>query len=318
MRSGQLLSLGSINVDVQMRVDGTPPAGETSFGRDFAVFSGGKAANAAYMARRLGTDAALIGAIGQDELANRVLEPLAAEGVNLEGVRKLFDTPTGLAIVLVDADGEKTIVQAPNANLVWDSKAIEAMRQTIAAAPDHSVLLVDLEVSSEAAQAAADAAHARDIPVILDPSPATRASALLLQSVDFVTPNAAEAERLTGMPVTGHDDAIAVGKAFIEAGVMGAALIKLRTGGCAVVSRDDAFTLPAIPVESVDKTGAGDAFAGAFGVAIIEGMSLREAARFALAAANLSVAGYGAQSSYPTRAEIERELEVQSAVSEMA
>jgi ribokinase len=139
-----------------------------------------------------------------------------------------------------------------------------------------------------------------------------------LSSVDYVTPNISEAQQLTRLSIKGRTEALTAATALLESGVRKAALVKMRGGGCIAVSREETIELPPITVTPVDKTGAGDAFAGAFGVAIAEGKSLHDAARFAVIAASLAVTGYGAQPSYPTREQIERELKVQSAMSELS
>lgn len=299
-----VLSLGSINVDFQVRVERRPEISETLLGRDYLRASGGKGANVAFLARRLGAAAELIGRVGDDELAAVALAPLEACGVGLAAVRRLPQRATGVALITVPPDGKKGIVLAANANREWEADGPAAARRAVEAAPAGAVLVVDCEVPEAVAGAAMAAARERGLTVVLDPSPADRASAELLAMADVVVPNAGEAAALAGAAVEDVASANAAAQTLLECGV-GTAVVKLPDGGCVVSDGEQGLHVPARPVPVVDTNGAGDAFAGALAVALAEGLSVAEAAPFACAAANLAVTGWGAQASYPERGAIE-------------
>lgn len=302
--SGRILSLGSVNVDVQVRVPRWPAPGETLLVDTFSMLGGGKAANVAYLARKLGVDATLLACVGDDELAARALDPLRAAGVELGWVREAPGTPTGVALIAVrERDADKAILLAGNANDAWSPAAAEDAVLAVRDAPDGSVLVVDLEAPVRVVVDTARAARACGVTVVLDPSPADRVSDELLATCDAAVPNAGEAAAITGVDV-GDDAARAIeaGRALCGRGPR-LAFVKLRNGGCAVVDRESARAevVDAPEAKPVDRTGAGDAFAGAVAVALLEGADPVDAARFAAAAAAFAVGGWGSQASYPTR-----------------
>ncbi|MBX5493005.1 MAG: bifunctional hydroxymethylpyrimidine kinase/phosphomethylpyrimidine kinase [Chloroflexi bacterium] len=304
---GQIISLGSINVDFQVRAACWPNPGETLLGSEFLLIGGGKAANVAYLARRLGAPARLVGRVGDDSLRVVALRPLQAAGVDLTHTRSVVGCCTGMALIVVRPDGEKAIILAPNANMAWSDQDAEAVAVAVAEASPGSVLVADLEVPGSIVRRAVEAARHAGHTVVLDPSPAEALAADLCPAIDYLTPNAGEAEELTGIAVRSVEDAFRAGEILHARGVR-VVLVKLREGGCALVSAARREYLPAPRVEVVDKTGAGDAFAGALGVALLEGQSEREAGRFAVAAATLAVTRYGSQPAYPGRAELEELL----------
>lgn len=260
MEQPTLLAVGSINMDVQVRTDRWPDPGETLLARDFLMTGGGKAANVAFLARRLGRPARLFGHVGDDVLADQALRSLERAGVDLAGVTRVEGVATALSMIVVRPDGEKAIILAPNANDAWNDDDADAVAAAIGNAPQGSVLVVDLEVPEDvvrrAVEAARRAAREHGFRVVLDPSPADRMPDDLYALVDVITPNPSEARTLTG--------------------------IEIRS--------------------------AGDAFAGGLGVALLDGLEIVEAVRFAVATANLAVMAYGSQESYPTRDEVERML----------
>lgn len=311
MEEPTLLAVGSINMDVQIRTDRWPDEGETLLARDFLMTGGGKAANVALLARRLGRSARLFGHVGADILADEVLRSLDEAGVDLRGVKRVEGAATALSMIVVRPDGEKTIILAPNANDVWEEEDADAVAEAIGNAPDGSVLVVDLEVPENVVRrsvaAARRAAGDREFPVVLDPSPADRMPEDLFALVDVITPNPSEAETLTGITVGSADDAERAGRELLERGV-GAACMKLPGGGCVVVADGVEERIDPLEMDVVDTTGAGDAFAGGLGVALLDGLGIVEAARFAVATSHVAVTAYGSQESYPTRDEVERML----------
>ena len=302
-----IISLGSINADFQVRAERWAEAGHDLLTTDFMRFGGGKAANVAYAAHRLGSPVMLIGHVGDDDLAEQALSPLRRLQLNLQFVSSVRGTPTGFVTVVVTPDGTKTMIAAHNANDVWTDEEAANAATTVAQASDGSILVIDCAVSIDPVERAARAAVGREFPVILDPSPAERMSDRLFPLSDFLTPNPVEAKRLTGIAVHSFDDALRAGRALLSRGTK-VALMKMPQGGCVIVTGVSAFVIRPTAVKVADTTGAGDLFAGALAVALLEGRSLVDAARFAVAAAHVSVTRYGAQASYPDRAEIDEML----------
>ena len=298
-----VLSVGSINADHLFSVQRVIRSGETLLAGGFWRVPGGKAANRAVQARRLGAAAQLWGCIGDDDLADLALAGPSSAGVDVASVG-VAPGPTGAAAILVEAGGEKSIVLAANANDDWPSGYGARVAEATASAPGGSVLTCDLEVTPGAPQAAITAAGP-GLTVLVDPSPAGRAEPDLWSRVDHVTPNANEAATLTGIEVDSATTAAAAGTRLVEAGV-GAAYVKLPTGGCVVVqaSGDDVICdAPEVPV--MDATGAGDSFAGAVAVALGLGHPPEDAARWGVAASAWSVGWRGSQESYAGREQLE-------------
>lgn len=298
------MSLGSVNADFQMRVDRRPDLSETLLAHDFLQASGGKAANVVYLARKLGVAALLIAHVGDDALAEQALQPLRDIGVDLRQVHAVAGKTTGVSMISVPPDGKKGIILAANANNDWSEEDIVGVSAAIADAPIGSVLVVDYEVSPFIVQHAIATASQRGIPVILDPSPADRIDPKVLPQVSYIVPDAGEAKKLTGMAIDSVDQAVEAAHHLLNQGVKNAC-VKLKDGGCVLVNREMQFHVPSIPVEVVDTTGAGDAFAGALAVAVLEGRSLQDAACFATAASHAAVMKYGSQPAYPTRSELD-------------
>lgn len=295
-----ILSLGSVNADFQVRVESSPKAGQAVLAHGFSRFGGGKAANVAVLGRKLGVRVCLLGHIGDDELAAQAMRPLREIGVDLCHVKVLAGQQTGVAMITVPPDGKKGIVFAANANDIWTDDDAELAARTVARAAPGSVLVVDCEVPAFVVERAARSARRRGTTVLLDPSPAERVTDTLLELADMVLPNAGEAERLTGIACRDVRSASAVGACLLGRGA-GAACIKLPDGGCVLVGKEQRLHVAAVPVAVVDTTGAGDAFAGALAVGLLERCSTVDALRMAVAASTIAVTGYGAQASYPTR-----------------
>lgn len=304
----EIIALGSINVDFQMRIGRWPEPGETMIGHEFLMDGGGKGANVALLARKLGVPARLIARTGDDPLAPLALKRLRQAGVNLRFTGSVDQCSTGIACIMVQPDGDKGIFLASNANDRWDSSSEQAAEAAVRDAPDGSVLVADLEVPAAVVERSLRAARERGFTTVLDPSPAGRLRNDLLSLSDYLTPNSSEAETLTGVKVTSPEAGFECGRALLERGVA-CVLAKLPGGGCAVISREECFVLmPHEKVEVQDATGAGDAFAGALAVGLLERRDLRHAARMAIETAGLAVTRYGSQVSYPERGDIEGRL----------
>lgn len=299
-----VLSLGSVNVDFVARIERRPEPGETLLAREFARAGGGKAANVAFMARRLGAEAELLARTGADDLSDVALAPLRGCGVGLGGVRPRAGRMTGVSLITVPPDGRKSIVLAPNANFEWEEEGAERVATAIGGAPAGSVLAADFEVPGEIVRRAILSARDRGLRILVDPSPTDRVDRDLLSGVDVLTPNAGEASRLTEGAVEDPRSALEAAQALARVGVR-IVLAKLPAGGVVALESGHAMHVPPAEVEAVDTNGAGDAFAGAAATALLEERSTLEMASFAVAAASLAVTKRGAQASYPRRREVE-------------
>lgn len=289
-----ILALGSINADFQVRVDRRPDVSETLIAHDFTRLGGGKSANVAWLARRLGAPARLFGRVGDDDLAEQALASLREIGVDLAEVRPAAGAGTGVAMIAVPPDGKKGIVMAPNANEAWNDGDALRTAAAIVQAPPGSVLVTNAEVPAAVVERAMRAARERGLTTVLDPSPPDRVTDALLALADVVTPNAGEAQRLTGVECRDAASGIDAGRRLLARGAAAAA-VKLPDGGCVLVAPEETVHVAPVPVEVVDTTGAGDAFAGALAVALLKRRPRAEAIRFAVAASHAAVTGYGSR-----------------------
>jgi ribokinase len=297
--SARIVVVGSSNTDMVVRVPALPRPGETVIGGTFFTARGGKGANQAVAAARAGGSVTLVASLGDDALGDETLAALVAEGIAVDQVRRVADTRSGVALILVDERGENSIAVAPGANALLAPEQIEEIAELLS--PD-DVLLVQLETPIETVFAAASAASQAGARVILNPAPARELSRELLSLVSVLTPNESEAARLTGLSTGGAEELDAAATALLHRGV-GAVVITLGAGGAYVATRELREMIPAYPVHARDTTGAGDVFNGALAVALAERMRLVDAVRFASAAAAISVTRDGAQPAAPHRAE---------------
>ena len=297
----RVVVVGSINVDLVVAVERLPAAGETVAGGRFAQHGGGKSANQAVAAARLGASVALVGAVGEDAMGDDAIAALEAEGIDVSGVARL-DAPTGVALIVVDAAGENQIAVASGANAALDPDHVNAELARLLgtappAFPSRGIVLLGHEVSPAVVAAAASAAHAAGWPVVLNPAPAR---ALPDAALAVLTPNTSEAAQLTG-----SDDPEAAARALADR-TGAAVLITLGADGALLLEPDgEPVRLPATRVDVVDTTGAGDTVNGALAAELAAGRSLVDAARFALRAAALSTTAPGARGGMPRRAEVD-------------
>ena len=297
-RSPRIVVVGSSNTDMVVRVSSLPRPGETVIGGTFFTAHGGKGANQAVAAARAGGTVALIACLGDDSLGDETLAALAAEGVDVGGVRRAAGTRSGVALIFVDQRGENSIAVAPGANALL---APEHVAPGAALLSPRDVLLTQLETPLESVLAAVRAASHAGAQVILNPAPARDLPDELLALVSLLTPNEAEAARLAGVsPENGLEDVATV---LLRRGAR-AVVITLGAAGAYVATAEHRETIPGHRVEARDTTGAGDVFNGALAVALAERMPLRDAVHFANAAAAISVTRDGAQPAAPHRAEI--------------
>ncbi|MBI3943200.1 MAG: ribokinase [Chloroflexi bacterium] len=291
--------VGSANTDYTVRGRRLPKPGETAVGEQFQIGQGGKGANQAVAAARLGARVALIARIGSDDRGDAMLKQLRAEGVDTQYVFRDPDAPTGAAVIQVEQSGEKQIFAAPNAN----GKLASADLQQASVLRNARVVVFQLEIPLETVLEAARSGQASGARLILDPAPPTALPDELIQHLTLIKPNSSEAEQLTGIKVTDRESARRAAYKLLERGVQAVA-IQAGNAGNLLVRQEGEIWLPKLPVKSVDATGAGDAFTAALAVALAQGHSWEEAGHFASAAAALTTTKMGAQSSLPSLTEV--------------
>ncbi|HET7265189.1 MAG TPA: ribokinase [bacterium] len=301
-REPRICVAGATNVDLIAKVSRIPAIGETLPADAFHVDCGGKGGNQAVMARRLGARVTMASRVGRDVFGERAVRNYEDRGIDTAFVSWDDEQPSGVAAILVDGDGRNAIVYVPGANYALTPAHIRAAGDAIAQA---DAVVSQLEIPPATTQEAlAIARRARRPVTILNPAPAGAISGDLIELCDVIVPNELEAEALTGVAVRTLDDAAAAARRLREAGAR-AAVITLGARGALIADEGGTAHIPGLRVGAVDTTGAGDAFIGTLAYLLGAGATLREAARFANAAAALSVTKIGTQASFPSRAEVE-------------
>lgn len=299
-----IVVVGSINIDLVATAEQIPVAGQTILGGDFQIHPGGKGANQAVAVARLGYPVRMIGRLGDDAFGAQLRAHLTKEGVEMAGVTT---TPgsSGVAVIVVSAKGENSIVVVPGANARLSPHDIEANMGILRSA---GVVLTQLEIPEETVEALAGICAREKVPLILDPAPARDLPSSLLRQVEWFTPNEIEAAYFTRAGTLEPGDPASVARTLIGQGMWGV-LLKLGARGAYLASAGglSEAILP-FPVQAIDTTAAGDAFNGAFATALMMHKNPIESARFAAAAAALSVTRAGAQPSMPVLAEVEAHL----------
>lgn len=298
--------VGSLNMDLVVPVPRLARAGETLAGGDLALIPGGKGANQACAAARLGGSAAMVGQVGQDVFGAKLIDGLKAAGADTAGIG-ISEGATGTAFIAVLPSGDNSILISPGAN---GKLTPELAVNRIAGAGPGSFLLCQLEVPLVTVEAVLTHARRHGINTILDPAPAQPLTSEILGCVDWLTPNQTEAELLLAAPegsIATFDQAREAALRLRRSGPRGV-IVKLGDLGCYVSSPDADAPVEGFAVKAVDTTAAGDTFNAALAVALAEGKPILEAARFANAAGAISVTRAGAQSSIPTREEVNRFL----------
>ncbi len=295
-----VLVVGSVNTDLVVAVPALPDAGETVLGDDLQRIGGGKGANQAVAAARLGARTALLACVGVDGLGDARLAELAAYGVDVSGVVTDPVRPTGAALILVDTAGENVIAVAPGANSALSPAHVAAAEASLAAC---RVLVCQLEVPAPTVQAALERARDNNTTTILNAAPGNPAADALLPSTDVLVVNRAEAASLVGHEV---DSPAAARRAAagLQKRTRQAAILTLGAEGSLLATPEAIEHFPAWQAPTVDATAAGDAFVGALAVELARDSALPSAARFATAAAAITVGRFGAQPALPSRAEV--------------
>jgi ribokinase len=291
--------VGSINTDLVVAVERLPAPGETVSGGTFARHGGGKGANQAVAAARLGAAVAIVGAVGDDEFGEQALDELSREGVDVAAVARLHGVASGVAAIVVDAAGENQIAVASGANARLDPAHVTAALATLLSGHP-GVVLLSHEVGDDALTAAARAAGAAGWTLVLNPAPARDIAEPVLDAGPILTPNAAEAEQLTGE----RDPRRAALALSRRTGA--SVVVTLGARGALLLDHDEPEHIEAPGVEVVDTTGAGDTLNGALAAELAAGRGLVAAARFAVVAAGLSTRAAGARGGMPRRADLPR------------
>ncbi|HMH35231.1 MAG TPA: ribokinase [Puia sp.] len=300
MKKTSIVVVGSSNTDMVVRAAHLPGAGETIMGGTFFMNAGGKGANQAVAAARLGGAVTFIAKTGDDIFGRQAIELFFKEGIDTTCVLTDRSNPSGVALITVDDHAENCIVVAPGANAALVPDDISAFTETIQQA---SILLVQLEIPMETVGYAIQTAVAKQVKVILNPAPACAIPDELLEMVDVITPNETEAAMMTGVKVVDIQSAEIAARKLQVRGV-DTVIITLGVQGAFLLHGETAVLIPAPVVNPVDTTAAGDIFNGALAVALSENRPMGEAVRFACAAASLSVTRLGAQASAPYRNEL--------------
>lgn len=297
----RVVVVGSANMDMVVRAPRIPRQGETIAGSQFVMVPGGKGANQAVAAARLGAHVTFVARVGNDLFGDHNLEGYQQEGIDCRFIVRDEEAPSGIALIAVDAQGQNAIVVAPGANMRLTPEDVEQAEEAIAKA---DVVLAQLEVPIPTVVRTAELAHRYGKRMILNPAPAPLhpLPEALLRHVDILTPNESEAQSICKAP--DYSSPEAMGQALRALGVP---VVIMTLGGEGALVQDESGPrrLPAYPVQAIDTTAAGDAFAGALAVAMAEGRGVEQAVQFAQRAAAISVTRLGAQPSLPYRAEVE-------------
>lgn len=295
-----ILVVGSLNMDLVVTADRLPKEGETIFGKSFATFPGGKGANQAAAAGKVGGVVSMVGCVGKDGFGGQLLQSLQKNHVDTALVRQV-DAPTGTALITVKEKGANTIVVVAGANAHCGQADID---RALAAFFAPGILLVQHEIPAQSVEYAIAQAKAAGWTIVLNPAPVREIPAAVLALVDILTPNESEAAALTGMKVTSIEEAIAAGEK-LRTGGLKEVVITLGELGAVWVHANGSSVIPSYKVKAIDTTAAGDSYTAAIAVGLAEGREMAEALRFAAQTAAIVVTRPGAQTALPSREEVE-------------
>lgn len=302
-----IVVVGSINMDLVANVKEIPKKGETCLGFGFSQLPGGKGANQAVAAARLGASVAMVGRLGDDGFGDDLFETLVADNVGVNHVFRTKDETSGMAIITVEESGENNIVVIPGANSKLTESDIDQAMDAITAS---KVVVAQLETPLSTVKYALEKAKALNKFTILNPAPAAYLEDDIIRNTDLLTPNETELEILSKMSVNSEEDILQAGKSLLQRGVK-KLIVTLGDKGCMYIDQDVHKSYPALKVKAIDTTAAGDSFTAALAVAICEGRPMDEVIPFATQVGALTVTKFGAQPSLPYRNEInEKEVEL--------
>lgn len=303
-----IVVIGSLNMDLVVKTPRAPQAGETLAGTHFEMIPGGKGANQAVAAAKMGADVAMIGRVGGDAFGAALRGNLQTQGVDVNAVSTDASTSSGTALIIVEESGENRIVIIAGANGAVDRAQIDALRPMLAEA---QLLILQCEIPLDTVEYVLRYAAESGVPTLFNAAPAYPAAAALLPLATYLIVNESEAAALSGVTVSDPDSAQTAAQQLRQQGSQ-TVVITLGKQGVVLVDAAQKLHLPAWPVEVVDTTAAGDAFIGGFAAALVQSLPLREALRWGSAAGALAVTRFGAQPSLPTMDEVQAFLRVRS------
>lgn len=297
----KILVVGSLNMDMVANVDHIPVVGETILTNSLTLIPGGKGANQAYAAGRLGAEVTMLGAVGSDSYADMLMESLKSAGVAVDSILRKEDTSTGVAMIAVNAEGDNSIIVISGANAVLTPEDIETKIEILKGS---DIVILQLEIPLETVLYTAKMAKSFGKMVILDPAPVPKEfPEELYQYVDIIKPNETELSMLTGLSSTG-DDIVNGARELKNRGVRDV-MVTLGDKGVYIDSEEcGAYLVPGHKVNAVDTTAAGDTFTAALAIMLAQGKNIKEAAEFANYVSSIVVTRKGAQSSIPTLEEV--------------
>lgn len=299
--SAPIYVVGSSNTDMVVKVDKLPAPGETVIGGSFLMNPGGKGANQAVTASRLGGNVTFIAKIGNDIFGRQAMQQFQREGIDTKFILTDNDHPSGVALISVDAKGENNIAVAPGANA---HLGVDQIGQALQSVENDVIVLLQLEIPLDTVEYVIEQGHRKNLKVILNPAPANKLSDAVFKHIFVITPNETEAELLTGVRLTDLDSARQAAEVLHAKGVKNV-VITLGSKGAYLSNEDTRQLIPAPLVTAIDTTAAGDCFNGALAVALSENRPFDQAVAFACKAAAISVTRMGAQSSLPYRREVD-------------
>lgn len=303
-----VLVLGSFMMDLVVSTTRAPQAGETIIGTGFKRFPGGKGANQAVAARRLGASVKMIGKVGADEFGREFLALFRAEDIDVSHVRVADHESTGIGSIVIEESGQNRIVVVPGANMAFTKEEISLLESEIAQA---RLLVVQLEMDLVMIEQAIEIAYRYGVPILLNPAPAQALSDVLLSKIDYLTPNETELALMSNMPVKSTSDAQKAARYLLDKGV-GTIIVTMAEKGAMLCTKDESRLIEGFGVNAVDTVAAGDSFNGALAAMLTAGKNLDEAIIYANAVGALTVTKAGAIPSLPTEHEVERFLQSQS------
>ncbi len=298
----KILVIGAINMDLVIKAPRMPKTGESLFGEDFKMVPGGKASNYTVAIKRLGGEANLIGKVGNDVFGKTLIENLEQLGINTSYIKKDSKKPTGIALIVVNKEGDNSILVSGGANMDWSKEDVDLIENFF---QESCLLLISLEIPLGVIDYALSMAYQYDLKTVLDPGPSQKGSISLLPKVDIISPNETEAEILTGEKVTTINSAKIASQKLLKMGVK-TVVIKLGERGALLVDRENEEYFSGIKVPVVDTTAAGDAFTGALTYSYLKEENLRKAIKYANYVGALTVTKFGAHPSIPKKGEVEK------------
>lgn len=306
----KILVIGSFMMDLVVRSSRLPETGETIFGSSFSRFPGGKGANQAVAAARLGADVTMVGKVGTDSFGDEFLETMKKESIHSEYILRDETKATGVGSITVDENGKNRIVVVPGANLAYSTSDLDSIVEVLKSA---DILVMQLEMDQDVIEKAATLASIYHVPVILNPAPARPLRDELLKKITYLTPNETEAELLTGVKIDSIEDAKLAADSLLNKGVEHV-IITLGEKGALVATKFEKSFIPGYSVQAIDTVAAGDSFNGALAVGIAGGQDLFETVKFANAVGALTVTKEGAIPSLPHLQEVQQFLKQQEEI----